>query len=46
MERVVEKTGKNVEEAIALALEELGVDREHAIIEILEEGSKGLFGLI
>jgi len=46
MERVVEKTGKNLEEAIALALEELGADRENAIVEVLEEGSKGLFGLI
>ena len=40
MERVVEKTGKNLEEAIALALEELGADRENAIVEVLEEGSQ------
>ena len=30
MEYVVERTGKNVEEAISFALEELGIDRENA----------------
>jgi spoIIIJ-associated protein len=46
MEYVVERTGKNVEEAISFALEELGIDRENAIVEVLEEGNKGIFGLI
>lgn len=40
------KKGKTVEEAIALALEELGIDREDAQIEILDEGNKGIFGII
>ena len=44
--KVVEKRGKNVEEAIALALEELGVSEEHVSVEILEEASKGLLGFI
>ncbi len=42
----VEKKGKTVEEAIALALEELGEKRENVAVEVLEEASKGLFGLL
>lgn len=42
----VEKKGKTVEEAVSLALEELGAQREQVTVEILEEGSKGLFGLL
>lgn len=41
-----EKTGKTVEEAVDLALKELGVKREEVDIEVLEEPSKGIFGLI
>jgi len=44
--RVTEKAGKTVEEAISTALAELGLTREEAEIEILEEPSKGIFGLI
>ena len=44
--REVEKTGKNIEEAVEIALAELEIDREDAEIEILEEGNKGLFGII
>lgn len=45
--RVIEKTGKTVEEAVTAALLELGIKRERAVIEILEEpGKKGLFGLL
>lgn len=39
------KKGKSVEEAIELALEELSVSREEVEIEVITEGSKGLFGL-
>lgn len=46
MEYVVERTGKNVEEAVNLALEELGISHENAIVEVLEEGNKGIFGII
>lgn len=38
-------SGKTVDEAIRLALEELGITQEQAQIEILSEGSKGLFGI-
>lgn len=40
-----EKTAKSVDEAKALALSELGINEEDAIIEILDEGSKGFLGI-
>ena len=44
--RVAEKTGKTVEEAITAGVQELGVDRAHVKVEVLEEpAKKGLFGL-
>lgn len=43
MEKSVTKTAKTVEEAIALAVEELGVPEELAVIEILDEGASGGF---
>lgn len=46
MLKSVEKAGKTVEEAVGLALEDLGVDKESVDIEIVDEGNKGLFGLI
>ncbi|HBQ65094.1 MAG TPA: protein jag [Clostridiales bacterium] len=45
MEEWVEKTGKTVDEAISIALEELEGPREYADIEVLEEGNKGLLGM-
>lgn len=45
MSQVVEKTGKSVQEAVNLALEELQADRDSVEVEVLDEGSKGLFGL-
>lgn len=45
MEMYVEKTAKTVEEAIALALEELEVSREEVEVEVLDEGTKGVLGL-
>lgn len=46
MAHSIEKTAKTVQEAISLALNELMVDESQVNIEILEEGNKGIFGLI
>jgi spoIIIJ-associated protein len=46
MAYVVEKSGKTVQEAIGLALEELDVDESDVKVEVLDEGSKGIFGLL
>lgn len=43
--RSVEASGKNVEEAIAHGLAELGKARDEVEIEVLSEGSRGLFGI-
>jgi spoIIIJ-associated protein len=45
MDKVIEKTGKSVQDAINSALEEFGVEREDVEVEIIDEGSKGLFGI-
>ncbi|MCF6096260.1 protein jag [Thermovorax subterraneus] len=42
----VEKVGRTVEEALELALKELKAKREDVKVEILDEGSRGLFGLL
>lgn len=42
----VEKTGKTIEEALEAALTELQVPLERVDYQVLEEPSKGLFGLI
>ena len=44
--QTVEKTGKTVEEAVGLALSEMGISRDEADIEIIEEPAKGLLGFI
>ncbi|MBO8141056.1 MAG: Jag N-terminal domain-containing protein [Firmicutes bacterium] len=44
--QVVEKVGRTVEEAVAGALAELGASRDEVEVEVLEEGTKGLFGLL
>ncbi|MEI7883745.1 MAG: RNA-binding cell elongation regulator Jag/EloR [Clostridia bacterium] len=41
----IEMTGKTAEEAIQAALIKLGIAREQAIIEMIDEGSKGFLGL-
>lgn len=46
MEQFIEIEGKTVESAIEEALMKLDIDREDADIEIIDEGNKGLFGLI
>src|SRR5690606_311545 len=42
----IEKSARTVDEAVAEALRELGARRDQVEIEALEEGSKGLFGLL
>jgi len=43
--REVETTGQDVEAAIEAGLAELGVGRSDVIIEVVDEGSKGLLGI-
>lgn len=42
----VVKISKTIDEAVDVALKELGVDKVDTYVEVLEEPSKGLFGLI
>ncbi len=44
-ERSIEVTGEDVEAAIAQGLEQLGVGPTDVIVEVLEEPSRGMFGL-
>lgn len=46
MAQFVEKEGKTIEAAIEEALSELNIEMKDAEIEVLDEGSKRLFGLI
>ena len=45
MAKMIEKTGKTIEEAIQAAVAELGVERDDLEIEVLEEPSKKFLGL-
>lgn len=44
--QTVEKKGKSIDEAIKAALDELGCDIEDATIEVVEEPTKSLLGLV
>ncbi len=46
MNKVIEKTGKTVEEAINNSLSELNLTRDKVDVEVLDEGNRGLFGLL
>ena len=46
MAKIIEKSAKTVEDALKAALEELGVSEDKVSYEVLEEASKGLFGLL
>lgn len=41
-----EKTAKSVDEAKQLALAELGINEDDAVITVLEEGTKGFLGIL
>ena len=45
MRQFIDVTGKNEEEAIAKALEQLGMDRDDVSVEILERAKSGFLGL-
>ena len=45
MAKSIEKTGKTIDEAVELALNELNVSKEQVEIEVLEEPAKGLLGI-
>ena len=40
-----EKKAKSIDEAVELALTELGIEKENAEIEIVQEPSKGFLGI-
>ena len=44
--KFIEMTGKSVDEAIKNALKELNITKDRAIIDIIDEGSKGFLSLI
>jgi spoIIIJ-associated protein len=44
--KVLEKNGKTVEAAVGAALQELQVDADSVTVEIIDQPSKGLFGIL
>lgn len=46
MQKELEVSGKNIEEAISLGLKELNCSKDDVEIKILDEGTTGLFGLM
>ena len=44
--RVIETTGKTIEEAIDIALVELNASREEVEIKVINRGKSGLLGLV
>lgn len=45
MNKVVEKSAKTIDEAVELALNELGASRDDVQIEVVNEGKKGFLGI-
>lgn len=45
MNRTVEKSAKTVQEAVDMALDELGAQLEDVEINVMDEGTKGIFGI-
>ena len=44
--RSIERTGRTIEEAVENALSDLGISEKEAAVEILDEPTKGFFGII
>ena len=44
-QKKIQKTGKSIEEALALALQELGASEDEVTYTVVEEASKGFLGL-
>jgi len=40
-----EAKGQNVEQAVRAGLDQLGLDRDEVIVEVIDEGSRGLLGI-
>ncbi|MBE7010084.1 MAG: protein jag [Ruminococcaceae bacterium] len=45
MSKTIKKSAKTVQEAVALALAELRVSKDDVTVNVIEEGSKGIFGI-
>lgn len=45
MKREIEARGQDVEAAVKAGLKQLGVDRSDVIVEVVDEGSRGLLGI-
>ena len=45
MKSMVEKSAKTVQEAVDMALEELGAQLDDVEINVIDEGTKGIFGI-
>lgn len=45
MSKSIVKSAKNVEAAVELALQELGLTRDKVSVEVVDEGARGLFGI-
>lgn len=45
MSKSVKKSAKTVQDAISLALADLKLSKDQVTVEVLEEGSKGIFGI-
>lgn len=44
--KIVEVSGRTVEEAVEAALDQLGATREQVDVEVLEEGTRGFLGIL